>query len=71
MLPDTGLLRIANADSMNTVQIEETYNRIAKEAGISETNVVDNQTYLAANYITVRLCRDHRAFCSLLYLQVS
>ena len=36
---------------MNTVQIEETYNRIAKEAGISETNVVDNQTYLAANYI--------------------
>ena len=45
------LLRIANADSMNTVQIEETYNRIAKEAGISETNVVDNQTYLAANYI--------------------
>ncbi|QBE98305.1 hypothetical protein PMF13cell1_03871 [Blautia producta] len=45
------LLRIANADSMNTVQIEETYNRIAKEAGISEANVVDNHTYLAANYI--------------------
>ena len=45
------MLRIANAGSMNTVQIEETYNKIAKEAGISETNVVDNRTYLAANYI--------------------